>query len=82
MWTVFLDLHGCLAVDTGGAAAHPQAVTRLNHRSNMEAEVYLGSMSRDVHSCSHWMIPCNSPPSPAFVIRGRYWSANIDDISL
>jgi hypothetical protein len=57
MCTVFLDLHGGLAVDTGGAAAHPQAVTRLNHSLNMEAEVYLGSMSRDVHSCPHWMIP-------------------------
>jgi hypothetical protein len=37
MYPVFLDLHGGLAVDTGGAAAHPQAVTRLNHRLHMEA---------------------------------------------
>jgi hypothetical protein len=38
MCTVFLDLHGGLAVDTGGAAAHPQAVTRLNHRLNMKVQ--------------------------------------------
>jgi hypothetical protein len=39
MCTVFLDLHGGLAVDTGGTAAHPQAVTRLNHRLNMYVDL-------------------------------------------
>jgi hypothetical protein len=47
-------------------------------------KVHLGSMSRDVHSCTHWLRPRNSPPYPVFglVLRGRYWSAKIDDISL
>jgi hypothetical protein len=41
-------------------------------------------MSRDVHRCTHWLRPRNSLPPPAFglVLRGRYWSAKIDDISL
>jgi hypothetical protein len=36
-----------------------------------------------VHSCTHWLRPRNPPP-PAFWahIRGRYWSAKIDDTSL
>ncbi len=40
-------------------------------------------MSRDVHSCSHWLRPRN-PPLPAFgfIYEGRYWSAKIDEISL
>ncbi len=35
------------------------------HRLNMEVDlqVYLGSMSRDVHSCTHWLRPRN-PPNP------------------
>jgi hypothetical protein len=55
-----------------------------NHRLKMEV-VYLGSMSRDVHSCTPWLRPRNPfPPSPRIGtrIRGRYWSAKIDDISL
>ncbi len=41
-------------------------------------------MLRDVHSCTHWLRPRNPSPPPAFglVLRGRYWSAKIDDISL
>jgi hypothetical protein len=27
-------------------------------------KVYLGSMSRDAHSCSHWPRPCNPPIPP------------------
>ncbi len=48
------------------------------HRLNMEvlyiSKVYLGSMSREVHSCTHWLRPRNSHPPPAFglVLRGRY----------
>ncbi len=48
---------------------------------NVELEVQsnLGSMSRDVHSCSHWLRP-RKPPPP------RIWAlmrdAQIDDISL
>ncbi len=36
-----------------------------------------------VHSCTHWLNP-TTPPLPRIWahIRGRYWSANIDDISL
>ena len=38
-----------------------------------------------VHSCTHWLRTRNSTtPSPRIWahIRGRYWSAKIDDISL
>jgi hypothetical protein len=54
-----------------------------SHRLNMEV-VYLGSMSCDVHSCTHWLRPRYFPPSPALglVLLGRYWSAKRDDISL
>ncbi len=34
-----------------------------------------------MYSCIHWLRPCNSPSIWAH-IRGRYWSAKIDDISL
>jgi hypothetical protein len=39
----------------------------LKHKLIMELglqKVYLGSMSRDVHSCSHWRRPRNSPLPP------------------
>jgi hypothetical protein len=34
-------------------------------------------MSRDTHSCTHWLRPRNLPLSPRIGsrIRGRYWSA-------
>ncbi len=34
-------------------------------------------MSRDVHSCTHWLRPPNSLTPSAFglVLRGPYWSA-------
>jgi hypothetical protein len=44
-----------------------------------------------VHSCTNWLRPRNPPPRPPApprirairaCIRGRYWSAKIDDISL
>jgi hypothetical protein len=45
--------------------------------------------TRDVHSCTHRVIggdPATPPPPPSPHIwtrmRGRYWSAKIDDISL
>jgi hypothetical protein len=46
--------------------------------------VYLGSMSRDVHSYAHWPRPRNYPPPAVFelVLRGRYWSTKVDDIPL
>ncbi len=30
----------------------------------VDLQVYLGSMSRDVHNCTHWLRPRNSPPLP------------------
>ncbi len=39
-----------------------------------------------VHSCTHWLRPRHTPypPTPSIwaLIRGRYWSAKLDDISL
>ncbi len=36
-----------------------------------------------VHSCTHWLRPRNLPPPHlGSYIRGRYWSAKIDVISL
>jgi hypothetical protein len=37
-----------------------------------------------VHTCTHWLRPRNPPPPSPRIgthIRGRYWSAKIDDIS-
>jgi hypothetical protein len=36
-----------------------------------------------VHSCTYWLRPRILPPSSRILtqIRGRYWSAKIDDIS-
>ncbi len=56
-----------------------------DHRLNIEVDLQsLSSMSHDVHSCTHWLRPRNPLPSPRIGsrIRGRYWSAKIDDISL
>jgi hypothetical protein len=58
------------------------------YRLNMEIDLqslFGGSMSRDVHSCTHWLMkPRNPPLSPRIWahIQGRYWSAKKDDISL
>jgi hypothetical protein len=58
----------------------------MPYRLTMEVDLQslLGSMSRDLHICTHWLRARNSSPPPAFglVLRGRYWSAKIDDISL
>ncbi len=38
-----------------------------------------------VHSCTHWLRPRNPPPphlGSYVYVRGRHWSAKIDDISL
>jgi hypothetical protein len=69
------------------SAPHPPSPSSL-HRLNMEVDLQscFGSMSRDVHSCTHWLRLRNSPPPPSphiwAHIRGRYWSTKIDDISL
>ena len=31
---------------------------------DLQSLLYLGSMSRDVHSCTHWLRPRNPLPSP------------------
>ncbi len=50
----------------------------------LDFKVHLGSLTRDVHSTSHWLRPRNPSPPPAFglIYEGRYWSVKIDDISL
>jgi hypothetical protein len=55
----------------------------VKHRSNMEVDLQ-SLFGLNVHTCTHWLRPRCSPPPPAFglVLRGRYWSAKIDDISL
>ncbi len=42
----------------------------LKHSLNVEVDLrsLLGSVSRDVHSCTHWLRPRNFPPRPAFGI--------------
>ncbi len=47
----------------------------------VDSKVYLGSMSCEVHSCTHWLRPRN-PPAFGLVYDGLYLSAKIDDISL
>jgi hypothetical protein len=52
------------------------------HKLNMEID--LQSVFRlHVHSCTHWLRPA-TPPLPRIWahIRGRYWAAKMDDISL
>ncbi len=50
-------------------------------RLNMELRLQ-SFFGLHVHSCAHWLRPRN-PPSPIWAhIRGGFWSAKIDDISL
>jgi hypothetical protein len=50
---------------------------RHKHRLNMEVDLQslFGSMSRDVHSCTYWLRPRDSPPPPAFGLVLLYESA-------
>ncbi len=32
----------------------------------VDLQSFLGSMSRDLHSCTHWLRPRNPPPPPPF----------------
>jgi hypothetical protein len=53
----------------------------------LNMELYLQSLfGFYVHNCTHWLRPRNPPPpSPLRIwaqMRGRYWTAKIDDISL
>jgi hypothetical protein len=48
-------------------------------------ELHLPSLlGLHVHGCTHWLRPCNSPPSPHIwaYVRARYWSVKTDDICL
>ncbi len=53
------------------------------HRLNMELDLQI-LFGLYVYSCTHWLRPCNSPFPPRIWahIRGHYWSAKADDISL
>jgi hypothetical protein len=57
----------------------------LLRRLNMEFDLQT-LFGLHVHSCTelttHWLRPRNPPPRIWAHIRGRYWSAKIDDISL
>jgi hypothetical protein len=51
-------------------------ILSLQCRLNMEvAKVYLGSMARDLHCCTHWLRPRSLPQTLGLglVLRGRYW---------
>ncbi len=53
----------------------------LMYRLNMELDLQ-SLFGLHVYSCTHWLRPRNPAPSSAFgLIRGRYWSAKIDDVS-
>ncbi len=55
------------------------------HRLNMELDILslFAWAPCAVHYCNHWLRPRKPPPPPAGAhIRGHYWSAMIDDISL
>ncbi len=53
-----------------------------NHRINMELDLQ-SLFGLHVHSCTHGLRPRNLPPPHIWAyIRGRYWSAKRDDISL
>jgi hypothetical protein len=56
----------------------------FHNRLNIELDLQ-SIFGLHVHSCTHWLRLRNPPPPPSPCIwahiRGRYWSANIDDIS-
>jgi hypothetical protein len=54
------------------------------HRSNMELDLK-SLFGLHVHSCTWYSLaetPQHPPPRIWAHIRGRYWSAKVDDISL
>ncbi len=60
--------------------------TTTTHRLNTGTELEIQSLlGIHVHSCTRWLSPRNPPPPLSLhlgAIRGCYWSAKIDDISL
>ncbi len=78
------------ALAVGRRPTYYQLCLRLNvlefnalmHRLNMELDLQ-SLFGLHVYSCTHWLRPRNPAPPSAFgLIRGRYWSAKIDDVSL
>jgi hypothetical protein len=60
------------------------SLVATTHRFNMELD-FQCLFGLHVYSCTNWLRPRNPPPPPPRMsahIRGRYWSAKIDDISL
>ncbi len=61
------------------------AIGRRTAQVNMELDLQ-SLFGHHMSSCTHWLRSCNPPPPPPPTIwahvRGRYWSAKIDDISL
>ncbi len=50
---------------------------------DLQKKLIWAPCARDVHSCTHWLRPRNPPPPRIWAhIRGRSWSAKIDDFSL
>ncbi len=89
---IFLFLMSCVFLLGGalltGIAFRPQEVRVSSepYRLNMEVDLQ-GFFGLHVTGCAQLYSFAETPqfpPSPAFgrVLRGRYWSAKIDDISL
>jgi hypothetical protein len=56
----------------------------LYHRLNIDLDLQ-SLFGLHVYSCTHWLTPRTPYPPPSRIwahIRGRYWLAKIDDISL
>ncbi len=77
------DKHpGSATLKWGEVEINRSRTVMITQRLNMELD--LQSLFGLLYSCTHWLGPSNSPPLPRIraYIRGRYWSAKIDDISL
>jgi hypothetical protein len=78
-WSQYLSL--CLSLSLSlGTSNYFQTP---KHRLNMEFRYpkFILAPCHHVHSSPHWLLRPRCPPVPPH-IRGRYWSARIDDISL
>jgi hypothetical protein len=78
-------MNGFLCPDNGGGPGQRQRGeaqnTELKHKIGFSIKygvrVYFDSMSRDVHSCSHWLRPRSLPPGSH--MKGAIGSAKVDD---